>query len=96
MISITIIQYGIFMVTSTRINGFGNETPFAGICITTLGSFFNLGNNAYPKQLAISHFGFRPTVTFCLIVAVILGVFSFRIVKWVDSGLHEKIHEKYK
>ncbi len=74
------VQYARFLVNSTQINIYGKETPFAGVCITTLGSFSNLGNNSYIQNLGISSFGYNRSVFVSLIAATLVGLCSGKII----------------
>jgi len=78
------MQYIAFLLHSTKINSYG-ETKFAGLCLTTLGSFSNLGNNAWIQLKFISLFG-------GLVLAVLIGILSTPFINWIKRGLPE-IHK---
>jgi hypothetical protein len=85
------MQYIAFLLHSTKINSYG-ETKFAGLCLTTLGSFSNLGNNAWIQLKFISLFGYQQAVGGGLVLAVLIGILSTPFINWIKRGLPE-IHK---
>ena len=74
-----------FLLTSTKVNTFG-ESQFAGVCITTLASFLNLGNNAWLQQTVTSYFGYNYSVMGGLVVTAVICLFFGKIGDWVEKG----------
>jgi hypothetical protein len=79
------VQYIAFLLHSITTNSYG-ETKFAGLCLTTLGSFCNFGNNAWIQLKLIGLFGYEQAVGGGLIVAVFIGVFSTPLINWIRKG----------
>lgn len=85
IIVISVIHLMTFLLTSTKINTFG-ESQLAGVCITTLASFYNLGNNGWLQQKVTASWGYYNTATAGFVVAVITALLFNRIIAWVENG----------
>jgi len=71
-----------FLLTSTKINTFG-ESQLAGVCITTLASFYNLGNNGYLQQKVTASVGYYPSVITGFVLGSLFALFYNRIADWI-------------
>jgi hypothetical protein len=80
---ISLISYMRFLLSSTIINGFGNSS-LPGLCLTTLASFSNFGNNAYIQLKAYDLFGYYWAVGGGLLVAWIFAIFMRKFIKWMQ------------
>ena len=78
----TLMHLMSFLLVSTKINTFG-ESQLAGVCITTLGSFLNLGNNGYLQQKVTASVGYYPSVIAGFVLASLFALFYNRIADWV-------------
>lgn len=78
----TLMHLMSFLLTSTKINTFG-ESQLAGVCITTLASFLNLGNNGYLQQKVTASVGYYPSVIGGFVLASLFALFYNRIADWV-------------
>ena len=63
-----------FMLNSTKINTFG-ESAMAGVCITTLASFVNFGNNTWLQLKIIAILGYDTSVWIGLVYGLFMGLF---------------------
>ena len=79
---ISLISYMRFLLSSTIINGFGNSS-LPGLCLTTLASFSNFGNNAYIQLKAYDKFGYYWAVGGGLVIAWIFAIFMNKFIKWI-------------
>lgn len=90
---IQIMAYTKFLVHSTLTNSFGHS-QFAGLCLTTLASFVNLGNNSWLQLKINGMFGYTASVRGGLIYAWIIALFLHRFIGWIRKGEPEtKMHE---
>ena len=80
---ISLISYMRFLLSSTIINGFGNSS-LPGLCLTTLASFSNFGNNTYIQLKAYDLFGYYWAVGGGLLVAWIFAIFMRKFIKWMQ------------
>jgi hypothetical protein len=80
-----IIAYMRFLLHSIMTNGFGHSR-FAGLCLTTLASFINFGNNNWFQLKATAHFGYYTSVGGGLILAWIIGLFLKPFINWIRAG----------
>lgn len=80
---ISLISYMRFLLKSTIINGFGNSS-LPGLCLTTLASFSNFGNNTYIQLKAYDLFGYYWAVGGGLLVAWIFAIFMKKFIKWIQ------------
>lgn len=85
LIFIDMLAYVRFLIHSTLSNSFGHSR-FAGLCITTLASFTNMGNNTWIQLKVYGLFGYRSTVGGGLILALIIGIFLKKLLKWMGEG----------
>ena len=85
IITISAIHLVLFLLNSTKINTFG-DSQLAGICITTLASFFNLGNNGWIQQKVTAKLGYYPSVIGGFIVAGLTVLCFQRMISWVENG----------
>lgn len=76
---ISIISYMRFLLSSTIINGFGNSS-LPGLCLTTLASFSNFGNNTYIQLKAYDLFGYYWAVGGGLVIAWIYAIFMKKFI----------------
>lgn len=93
-IMMTLMQYVTFLLHSTKINSYG-ETQFAGLCLTTLASFSNFGNNSWLQLKCISAFGYQASVTAGLALALVIGLLSHHFIAWINRGqpeIHKEAH----
>lgn len=74
-----------FLINFSKIYTFG-ESAIAGVCITTLISICNLGNNRWLNYKILDTFGFNLSVAFGLGFALALGLVLERIFAWVERG----------
>ena len=77
-----------FLLNSSKVNSFG-EIKLAGLCITTLASLMNFGNNSWIQLKVIQIVGYYPSLTFGLLLSILMGIFSDPIFKWIENGLSE-------
>lgn len=85
VISLNLVQYIAFLLHSIINNSYG-ETKFAGLCLTTLGSFSNFGSNAWVQLKLIGFLGYEQAVGGGLILAVVIGIFSTSLINWIRKG----------
>jgi len=82
IIVLSVISLMMFLLSSTNINTFG-DSQLAGICITTLASFSNLGNNGWVQQKITGIFGYYPSVIAGFVIATIVALCFDWIVSWI-------------
>jgi hypothetical protein len=82
---IQIISYIKFLLHSTLTNSFGHS-KFAGLCLTTLASFTNMGNNSWLQLKLNGLLGYSTSVGGGLIAAWIIGLFLIPFVNWIQNG----------
>ena len=58
----------------------------AGVCVTTLASFLNLGNNSWIQLKIMAIFGYESSVWLGLTYGLIMGLSAERFTKWIDQG----------
>jgi hypothetical protein len=58
----------------------------AGVCITTLASFYNLGNNGWLQQKITGMVGYYGSITGGFVVALFVGIFFDKISNWIENG----------
>jgi hypothetical protein len=79
------LNYMRFLVHSAMINSFGHS-QFAGLCLTTLASFVNLGSSPWLQLKLNGAYGYYPTVLGGLIYAWIVGVGLKSFMEWMKGG----------
>lgn len=70
----------------SSINNLYGRTRFAGLCLTTLGSFHNFGNNTWPQLTLSAHLGYHTAVATGMVCAVIIGVCLPALIRWIHQG----------
>ena len=58
----------------------------AGVCITTLASFVNFGNNNWVQLQSISLLGYNASVIIGFVYAVGMALFAGKFMRWIDQG----------
>lgn len=86
-----ILGYMRFLVHFSLINNFGHSR-FAGLCLTTLASCANLGNNTWLQLKAKGMFGYGQAVGGGVALAWLIGMGLKPYLKWMEEGLPE-VHE---
>ena len=56
------------------------------MCITTLASFYNLGNNGWLQQKITGMVGYYGSITGGFVVALFVGIFFDKISNWIENG----------
>jgi len=74
-----------FLLHSSLINLFG-DGKFSGLCITTLASFVNFGNNSWLQLQVTGIFGYWNGVGMGLIVAALTGLLFPWMIGWIKRG----------
>lgn len=74
-----------FLMNSSLINSFGN-TQFAGLCLTILASFVNLGNHSWLQLKLNSELGYSSVVLGGLVYAWALALVLKPFTQWVRGG----------
>jgi hypothetical protein len=72
-----------FMLNSTKVNTFG-ESMMAGICITTLASFVNFGNNQWLQLKIISILGYNTAMWVGMLYGVAMVLIGGKLTKWIE------------
>lgn len=80
-----IVAFIRFLMNSSLINSFGNS-QFAGLCLTILASFSNLGNNSWLQLRLNSQFGYSAVVMGGLVYAWLMGLVLKRFIVWIRAG----------
>lgn len=58
----------------------------AAVCITTLASFSNFGNNTWIQLKVYDNLGYEKTVWIGLTIATIIALCLGKLTSWVDRG----------
>ncbi len=83
-----ILGYMRFLVNFSMINNFGHSR-FTGLCLTTLASCANLGNNTWLQLKAKGVWGYEAAVGGGLILAWLIAIGLKPFMRWMESGLPE-------
>ncbi len=90
-----IVMYMRFQIHSVMVSSFGHSR-FAGLCLTTLNSFVNLGQNSWLQLKLNALFGYQDAVGGGLGLGWIIGIFVLKpIINWIKKGdpeTHGKEH----